>query len=236
MPNLVDELLRLESTDDTPGTPCSCGKAGKTTRCAECPRSDLKCDECFLQSHEGIPFHHVEKWNGHFFAKGSQSQIGRVLYIGHCHKRCPSLNPNALPSVIDIVDVTGIHPMRVEFCNCKNKEGKKLDRWRQLIRLGLIPATMRRPSTACTVGLMKLHHLLTSIGKISTMDFAYSLRRLTDGGNPESLPVSYKLFDIYKFKQRSYYSLESVRSDTPFLPSMGKPTSSKAKRGTSWNH
>ena len=196
-PSIKTEIMGLEGSEWTPGDVCDCSNGVRSTRCTDCPTLPLKCDQCYLAAHEYMPFHHAEKWNGHFFAKGSQSQLGRVIYLGHGSPNmpCPSKTNTQM---ITVVSLNGIHPSRIMYCTCKQpttsggtqggeiQEGK----WTQLIRSGLIPTSLRNPATACTVPVLKLHHLLNTVGKLSTMDFVTALRRLTSGCSPNALPVS----------------------------------------------
>ena len=186
--------MALEGSVDAPGEMCDCGKGLRTTRCTECPTTTLKCDACYLSTHEDMPFHHAEKWNGFYFAKGSQSQLGRILYVGHgtLNSACPT---KTKAQMITIVDVNGIHPSRMMYCTCQsptNRSSTTVEKWRQLFRSGLVPASIKSPATACTVPMLKLHHLLNTIGKLSTMDFVMALRRMTNGSSPENVPVSVK--------------------------------------------
>jgi len=189
MADLIDEVIALEGSPAV-GDRCDCFNGERTTRCVECPINELKCDSCFLAKHDDMPFHHAEKWNGSFFAKGSQCQLGRVIYVGHGSKPCPLTSP---PQMLTVVDVTGIHTCRIMYCSCgkaSDGEGSNVvEKWRQLVRVGLIPASIRSPATACTIPMLKQHHLLNTVGKLSTMDYATTLRRLTNGSSPLSVPV-----------------------------------------------
>lgn len=167
-------------------SPCPCGKGDRTTRCKDCVGYNPTCDACFFRNHEFTPFHFAEKWNGRFFDRSSQSGIGRVLYLGHDGRPCPSVRSGTSPLHLDVVQLNGVHGCRVQYCEC----AKKGEHWEQLLEINLFPATLAKPATAYALPVLKHFDLLSSISKTSAMDFVTTIRRSTNNAFPDDVPVS----------------------------------------------
>ena len=84
-----------------------------------------------------------------------------------------------------IVDVTGVHEIPVVFCRCARADPEDI----QLLRMGLYPATPRRPKTAFTFKVLDDALLTNKECKTSLMNYYNRLRRLTDEAFPHSVPV-----------------------------------------------
>jgi len=196
----VHEAVLFTESSPLVDLPCACGKGKKTTRCTDCNQHEPVCDTCFIAEHSSTPFHRVEKWNGQFFQKGTQGELGRKLYIGHGGKQCPYLPAGQKGRHLDIIDVNGTHSFRTFYCHCPSVTDGA---WKQLTMAGLFPSSIDRPSTVFTFGVMKLFHLLSTIGKTSAMDFVQCLKRRTDGAFPNDSQVSNCLL----FTSSSYASL-----------------------------
>lgn len=165
------------------GKPCSCRKGVRTTRCKDCTSHVPSCDTCFLRDHAANPFHFAEKWNGRYFERMSQSDIGRILHLGHEGNPCPSNKTVTLH--LDVVHINGVHGCKAMYCECTTR-GKH---WEQLLDAELFPATLAKPATAFSFGAIKLFDLISTISKTSAMDFVSTLRRLTNNAFTDDVPV-----------------------------------------------
>jgi hypothetical protein len=87
-----------------------------------------------------------------------------------------------------VIDLTGIHNIDVNFCNCDSK----VERRQQLMRVCWWPATVRDPQTCATFGVLRLFQILNCLGKVSAHDFLRSLELLTnnDGLEPPAVRCS----------------------------------------------
>ncbi len=85
-----------------------------------------------------------------------------------------------------IVDTSGVHEIPVVFCACPNAPPRDI----QLLRMGLYPATWRRPQTAFT--FRALDDFLLTNKECKTPAFSYysRLRRITSESFPHMVPVS----------------------------------------------
>ena len=123
-------------------------------------------------------------WTGSFLKSVSLFSLDFIFNLGHDGVRCPEANPQKQPLVI--VDLTGVHVVRVTWCNCM--EGTSLRN--QLLRVGWFPATIERPSTAMTFDALKFFHKLTFQAKTSFYDFYRTICRFTDDSGTEYIQVS----------------------------------------------
>ena len=85
-----------------------------------------------------------------------------------------------------LVDVSGVHQLIVSWCCCPNAP----DQATQLFQHRLFPASISRPSTAFTFGVLEYFHIDAVECKTSASNFSSKLRRLTDFSSPQSVPVS----------------------------------------------
>ncbi len=100
--------------------------------------------------------------------------IGLVLHLNHGSLRCPT--PNACDERLQIVHTTGVHDVALSYCGCS----REIPRYMQLLRRGLYPATQQKVRTCVTFALLKMFHLFSLIGKVSTYDMYRSIERLTN--------------------------------------------------------
>ncbi len=203
--------------DRCTGTPCPCGHGDHLVTCHDCHKYPVQCADCFLDYHCYNPFHWALVWNNerNFFSRKDISSLqGRSYAInsaeceGTCHGleclpacACKSASTNTATSHHDIphgtsksdcavyltvVDTNGIHSMRMQFCYCQGEP----DRVKQLMAMGLFPATLDLPATAFTFKVLKQFQLMRMQGKIAGHDFVISLSQLTDGAFPSECTVS----------------------------------------------
>jgi hypothetical protein len=86
-----------------------------------------------------------------------------------------------------LIDVTGIHNVAVQFCECDSRVKHR----QQLMRACWWPATARDPSTCATFGVLRLFQNVNSLGKISSFHFLRSLELLSNADGLNPLPVNF---------------------------------------------
>ncbi|KJA25187.1 hypothetical protein HYPSUDRAFT_135353 [Hypholoma sublateritium FD-334 SS-4] len=143
-------------------------------RCRDCFLPDLTCQVCCIRRHRLNPFHNIERWGGSHFVKTTLKDIGLVLHLNHGSMRCPM--PSACDERLRIVHTTGVHEVALSYCGCNREIARDL----QLLRRGLYPASQQKVRTCVTFPLLKLLHLLSLMGKVSTFDMYHSIERLTN--------------------------------------------------------
>jgi hypothetical protein len=87
-----------------------------------------------------------------------------------------------------VFDISGIHPVNVDYCDCQNDN--ILDRRSQLLRQSWFPATFTRPTTVFTFDVLNTFHESTLQGKGNVYDFYHLLLRKTDNANISDTIVS----------------------------------------------
>lgn len=75
-----------------------------------------------------------------------------------------------------IININGIHEVRLDFCNCKTSKPHFI----QLLRYGLYPATVDHPKTAATFTILEHFQMLNFESKASVFEFYNTLSHLTD--------------------------------------------------------
>lgn len=191
------------------GSLCNCGRGTVTTICHDCDKYPVTCKKCFIKYHCFNPLHWAWVWDSDrdFLTHCDISILREHTYainVADCKGQChgfgppPSLfpyhrsNEDTMTSqssshsplcrqsgeiMFTIVDCNGIHSTWVRFCYCKGNP----DRVKQLMLLGLFPATVSWPETAFTFHMLKQFQIVCFQGKISAYDFIDSLMGLTDG-------------------------------------------------------
>ncbi|KAG6848674.1 hypothetical protein H0H93_014968 [Arthromyces matolae] len=188
----LDYILASES-NPTIGTPCSCGEKGavRVCMCRECTFFEPSCEKCYVKAHTTMPLHWAEVWNGSFFHRCDISQLGHVITIGHSDD---GSSCKYAKSVVDfiIVDVTGVHSTKVQFCACHSMT--HINRVECLLRSQIFPATANEPRMGFTFNVLRDFHLQTLTSKKSAYDYIFAIRCRTDNAFPEKVPNPYKQF------------------------------------------
>ncbi|KAJ7016992.1 hypothetical protein C8F04DRAFT_1280235 [Mycena alexandri] len=181
----LDEMLRLEGRGGavSRASCASCGAADPMFRCAHqlCMGPEMFCRGCIVQKHAFLPTHIVEEWNQEYFERCTLYELGLVMQLGHPPGfTCPTAKPADKDFVI--IDVTGIHYVRLNFCECDARIAHR----QQLMRVRLWPATVKNPQTCATFAVVRMFQILNCLGKVSAHDFVRTLELLTnnDGLNP----------------------------------------------------
>ena len=89
-----------------------------------------------------------------------------------------------------VIDINAIHRVSLAFCNCEDAQ----QRYIQLLRGGLYPATVLEPKTAATLHVLKHFQMLSFMSKVSAFEFYYSIGRQTDNTGSNPPPDRYEAF------------------------------------------
>lgn len=90
-----------------------------------------------------------------------------------------------------VIHTTGLHRLRVHFCRCSR--GVLVDRYTQLIRARLWPATVAEPETATTFEALDDFNRLSLLGRLTSYDYYKALVSATDGFGLLKIPVRRRL-------------------------------------------
>ncbi|KAI5986314.1 hypothetical protein EDD15DRAFT_2174957 [Pisolithus albus] len=144
-----EDLLRILLEMEAAPSPRNCTKCGKdgVYRCTDCMHQPLFCTDCCRILHEAHPFHRIQQWTGEFFEDSALHMTGFQLYLGHNGAPCPSaiplhLRPPVNSKYLTIIDVTGVHFVRVQPCQCLDADSYH----RQLFQAKLCASTFEKPS------------------------------------------------------------------------------------------
>ncbi|KAJ7306865.1 hypothetical protein DFH08DRAFT_720597 [Mycena albidolilacea] len=189
----LDELLRLEGRGYAAiySTCGGCQKLNPTFRCEHqtCLGPSLYCQACIVARHSALPTHWIQEWNGNFFERRALKTLGLVIQLGHpVGYSCP--NPLKAIKTFVVIDVTGVHNVDVNFCQCDGR----LEKRQQLMRVSWWPATARDPQTCATLAVVRLFQLLNCLGKLSAHDFLRSLEFLTNNDGLAPVPDRRRAF------------------------------------------
>ncbi|KAJ7192982.1 hypothetical protein GGX14DRAFT_405891 [Mycena pura] len=178
--------------------PCACGKASRlrTVACSDCLQAELVCRQCWLDKHRTTPTHWALIWNSEerFFEKHDFCRVlkNTAVAIGHNGRRCPEADPIR---TFTLVDSNGIHATSITFCRCRTPDGQRGEPdFKQLLRAGIFPGSVKEPKTGYTLGLLKFYQQLRSQGKGSAYNFVLVLQRLADPFFAGSVPDVYANF------------------------------------------
>jgi len=154
--------------------------------CPDCDSPGMFCQSCLLDIHRHHILHRPRKWNGEFFETTSFHKEGLVVNLGHGEAHCPHMMNAGGPYDVTVVDVNGVHLIRMGWCRCASG-GSYAE---QLLSRRMVPTTILRPRTAFTFRLLKLFHMMHHTGRINPWDFSGAMHRLTDNVNPQAIPVN----------------------------------------------
>lgn len=171
---------------------CRCGSGlRRLVKCAAdgCFQRDTSCSSCFLRSHRTLPFHWVLVWDEkqEHWRKRDYSELSdnAAIQLGHLGEdRLCSGTKSSIPFMI--THTNGIHSTRIRFCGCLGAE----DRFVQLVRSGLFPASVNEPRSAFTFSVLTEFSMHNLQSKCGAFDYVFSLRRLTDDVFTSKVPVS----------------------------------------------
>ncbi len=148
-------------------------------------------------------------WTGSYFKKTSLGDLGLVIQLGHkLGQTC--LIPAVVHSFV-VIDVDGIHTVRMSFCECTRNVGS--ERYWQLLQSCLWPATTIYPQTAATFRVLNLFQVLSFMSKVSTYEFYHTLAHLSDNTELHQ-PLVWELFI-----SMTMYSINSILGSLWFISS-----------------
>ncbi|KAJ7127923.1 hypothetical protein C8R44DRAFT_616634, partial [Mycena epipterygia] len=98
-------------------------------RCMDqaCVGAGMHCSACIVVAHARLPTHFVQKWTGTRFKRKRTGlrDLGLRIQLGHpVGQVCPFKTPAAVDFVL--YDMSGIHEIGVDFCNCPTENGLPL--------------------------------------------------------------------------------------------------------------
>ncbi|KAJ7173392.1 hypothetical protein C8R46DRAFT_893031 [Mycena filopes] len=201
------------------GNPCTCGAPPEKTifRCKDCFKPSLYCRSCMVARHEESPFHRVEEWRGKHFSRVTwglvEDQPAPVLQTclrSHSSTmRCPQVTTTTTQSQnMTIVHHNGFHTFKFEFCSCSPGQGLALlPHWRQLLDVGLFPASYISPQTAFTWDVLKQFHIHCLTSKKSAYDYMKALCKLTNNAFAHDVKDRYREFQ-FAYRIWRYLALE----------------------------
>lgn len=88
--------------------------------------------------------------------------------------KCPL--PMPCDERLRVIHTTGVHKVAIGYCGCNREISRNL----QLLRCHLYPSSQQKVRTCITFSLLKLLHLFSLTGKVSTYDMYRSIERLTN--------------------------------------------------------
>ncbi|KAJ6595489.1 hypothetical protein DFH09DRAFT_1305304 [Mycena vulgaris] len=223
-------------------TPCGCGKVTRlrTVACTECLQAELLCPQCWLNKHRTMPTHWAFVWKQDegFFEKYDFCRVMKntVIGLGHYGERCPEADPGWS---FTLVDTNGIHATAISFCRCqKTPDGRRGEsEFKQLLRAGIFPGSIKEPKTGYTLGLLHYYRQQRSQGKGSAYNFVLVLQRMADPFFAGAVPDIYNNFlAISRFHKYLQITLECGQAHDLDIPLPGEedrpyPNRPKGYRG-----
>ena len=184
-----------------------------------------------------IVFGDIDTSNDPFFANGSEEEDEwKSIETGgvpvKTKKRSAKLDNLHCP-MLTIVDITGVHELRTRFCRCHDLKDNPLHK--QLLNIGLYPASTERTRTVFTFRVLDHFDLTNLEGKIPSYAYYRILKRLTANTFPDMVPDRYRelmrclrQWRDLQSRRRAGYPLESISSLKPgglalFCPACPQP-------------
>ncbi|KAI5987303.1 hypothetical protein EDD15DRAFT_2389608 [Pisolithus albus] len=180
---------------EAPPSPRNCARCGKdgVYRCTDCMHQLLLCTDCCRLVHNVHPFHRIQQWTGEFFQEAALHMVSRPLPMNDeqwedideipLHLRLPSGS-----KYLTVIDVTGVHFVLVEQCQCEGADSYHL----QLFRAKLCASTFEKPSTVFTFAVLDDFLRDNLECGTSGMNYYSKLRRLTSNVFPHLVPNRYR--------------------------------------------
>ena len=109
----LNRIIRQKAHGNDNGVCHSCSVGRPVWRCEDCIDRWPICIYCCRNVHRKMPFHRVEKWNGHYYQRRALWQVGVKIYTGHNGQPCPTTIPNGFPeSLLHLEDSTGVGALK----------------------------------------------------------------------------------------------------------------------------
>ncbi|KAJ7144867.1 hypothetical protein C8R43DRAFT_891090, partial [Mycena crocata] len=203
----LDEMIRLEGrgSEAFRSVCATCGTPDPLYRCVEqvCYGPALYCLQCTVHNHRALPTHWIEQWNGSFFERQGLDSLGLVVQLGH-PEGVPCPTASDAHRKFTVTDVTGVHVVKLRFCNCDDRIHKR----QQLMRVRWWPSTSGDPRTVATFAVIRLFLMMNCLGKITAHDFLRSLEFLTNNDGLHPPPGRRRAF---RHIVRQYRTLSSMK-------------------------
>ena len=120
-----------------------------------------------------------------YFDRTFLKDLGLRVQLGHPPGHKCAVPEHAFGDNFVVIDVLGIFPVGLDFCNCE----AAVDHVIQLLRFRWFPATVQNPKTAATFRVLKSFQLLGFESRTSAFEFYNSLVRLSDNTGTKPLKV-----------------------------------------------
>ncbi|KAJ7170324.1 hypothetical protein C8R43DRAFT_944839 [Mycena crocata] len=157
-----------------------------------CYGTHMFCRACMVEKHAVLPTHWAQsgqEWNGTHFKRVGLAKLGLVMQLDHTPGvSCPAMKKGK--TKFTLIDVTGIHNVNVQFCECDSR----ITHRQQLMRACWWPATVIDPATCATISVIRLFHNLNCLGKVSAFHFLRSLELLTNKDGLAPVPNRRRAF------------------------------------------
>ncbi|EJD37044.1 hypothetical protein AURDEDRAFT_43202, partial [Auricularia subglabra TFB-10046 SS5] len=184
---ILDALFSLEF-DPRVSTVCDCSSGEhRSYRCVDCFSSLPCCKACIVAAHRQLPFHHIHRWTGSYFARDSLQHLGAEFRLGHGGARCPNSGSEPATEMV-AVHTNGIHKLNVVYCECAPFKKRPI----QLLCASLYPSTWDVTATIFSFDLLNKYHLDSLRARTSAHDFWAVLCSLTDNTRVGGIPNRYE--------------------------------------------
>lgn len=139
-----------------------------------------------VRTPDGADWHGQTAQNGKFWDKVKRNaDVGVEVQLMHdAGDRCPL---RATVNDFSVIDTNGTHVVRLHYCECSR--GVHVDRYNQLMRAKLWPATPDNPKMATTFEALDQFSRLTLLGRLTAYDYHKALVAATDAMGILGLPV-----------------------------------------------
>jgi hypothetical protein len=191
---LQSAILSTQYHPDVTGKCPQCGKSPALFRCEECNNPPPLCQQCLLQSHRNLWFHHIQEWNGQFFGRTTLETFSAVITLGHHGHPCPNRSDKSIGRHMIFMHSNGFHHFCIEFCHCNHAKTEHL----QLVQASLFPATIAQPETAFTFDVLDYFHIQSLTSKKSAYDYHDAIQKKTSQSFPQDVPVRHRYFITIK--------------------------------------
>jgi len=117
-----------------------------------------------------------QEWNGSFFKATALKALGLQLQLWHHLGHCCTNPHKAWNDAFVVLDITGIHEVGLDFCNCEMVQPHFI----QLLQFHWFPGSTKNPCTTATFHLLKHFQLLSFESKASALEFYSVLAQETE--------------------------------------------------------
>ncbi len=107
----------------------------------------------------------LQEWEGSYYKRTMLTEVGLVVQLGH-RTGDSCLNPADERSIV-VIDVDGVHEVRVQFCGCHLASPL----FKQLLRARWFPVTVELPRTAITFRVLQHFQMLSFMSKVSAYKY-----------------------------------------------------------------